>query len=353
MLLPMSLLDIIGIRYPIIQAPMAGVSTPLLAATVSNAGGLGSLGIGASSVDVARKMIEDLCSQTNQPFNINVFLHRPARSRPEVEAAWLKAMQPLFNKFSATPPGSLKEIYKSFLQDEEMVAMLVDVAPKVISFHFGLPDLETIKKLKSAGCVLISTATNLSEATKAVEMGVDAIVAQGYEAGGHRGMFGPSLPDEYLATQSLTSLLIKELKIPIIAAGGIMDGKEIKKMLDMGASAVQVGTAFILCPETSADEGYRNALAAAQKDGTVMTSAISGRPARCLKNNFTLWGSDKLESEIPDYPIAYDAGKALHAAAKEAGENGYGAQWAGSGAWRSRSMPAADLMQKLILEMGA
>lgn len=347
----MNLLGKIGIEYPIIQAPMAGVSTPALAAAVSNAGGLGSLGLGASDAVAARKMIEDLRSQTDKPFNINVFTHKPAQSRPEIETAWLKTMQPLFEKFSSAPPSALREIYKSFVIDDEMIETIIDLAPKVVSFHFGLPELSTIHKLKKAGCILLSTATNLSEAEAAVKLGVDAIVAQGYEAGGHRGVFDPKAHDEQYDTVTLTRTLLKELSIPVIAAGGIMDGYAIRKMLNLGAAAAQLGTAFIACPESSADQAYRSALSQAQRDGTIMTRVISGRSARSLRNDFTRWGENISDDMIPDYPIAYDAGKALNAAAKAAGENGYGAQWAGENAYLSRPMPAAELMQKLILEV--
>lgn len=330
---------------------MAGVSTPALAAAVSNAGGLGSLGIGASSVSAAGKAIEELRGLTDRPFNVNVFVHRPAQSKPELEQRWLAAMAPLFENFSAKPPTHLKEIYKSFIVDDEMITLITALAPKVVSFHFGLPDNKTIMRLKAAGCILFATVTSLSEAKAAAKADIDAIIAQGYEAGGHRGVFDPSAPDEKLETAALVKRLAAEMDVPIVAAGGIMDGYAAKDMLAEGASAVQLGTAFIACPESNADDAYRRALASALEGGTVMTKVISGRPARSLHNDFTRWGDAVPAREIPDYPIAYDAGKALNAAAKAAGENGYGAQWAGAGVFRSREMPASELMQKLLSEM--
>ena len=347
----MNLLHAIGIKHPIIQAPMAGISTPALAAAVSNAGGLDSLGIGAADVATARQMIEDVRSQTNQPFNINVFTHQPAQAKPEAEAAWLHAMAPLFAAYGAAPPASLREIYKSFSHDEPMQDMLVACAPHVVSFHFGLPPAQVIGRLKQAGCLLLSTATNLDEAHQAVAAGIDAIVAQGYEAGGHRGLFDPSAHDDQLRTMPLTKMLVDTLAVPVIAAGGIMNGSDIKAYLAVGAAAVQMGTAFIGCPESSADEYYRQALASAKDDATVMTRAISGRPARCLRNRFTAWGQTQPDHLIPDYPIAYDAGKALNAAAKAKGEGGYGAQWAGTGAAAARCLPVAAFMQALMAEM--
>jgi nitronate monooxygenase len=181
--------------------------------------------------------------------------------------------------------------------------------------------------------------------------GIDAVVAQGYEAGGHRGVFDPDALDDELGTLALTRLLVKKLDIPVIAAGGIMDGVGIAAALTLGAAAAQLGTAFIACPESSADTGYRAALLGAAAEHTVMTSAISGRPARCLANRITAIGVGVERRAIPDYPIAYDAGKALHAAAKKAGEFGFGAQWAGQGAPLARAMPAAELVGRLRSEM--
>ena len=174
-------------------------------------------------------------------------------------------------------------------------------------------------------------------------------MAQGYEAGGHRGMFDPSAPDDRLGTFALTRLLATTSTLPVIAAGGIMDGAGIRAALNLGAIAAQLGTAFVACPESSADAAYRAALSSDAAHHTTMTTAISGRPARGLANRFTAWGADTT-AQAPDYPIAYDAGKALNAAAKAAGETGFGAQWAGQGAPLHRPMPAADLLALLHAE---
>ena len=201
------------------------------------------------------------------------------------------------------------------------------------------------------GIVLLATATNLQEGKAITEAGIDAIVAQGYEAGGHRGVFDPDAPDEGLGTMALTRLLVNRLGIPVIAAGGIMDGAGVAAALALGAVAAQLGTAFVACPESLADAGYRAALLGPAAEHTVMTAAISGRPARCLANRFTALGAGVERGAVPDYPIAYDAAKALHAAAKAAGEFGYGAQWAGQGAPLARAMPAAELVARLRSEM--
>ena len=182
----------------------------------------------------------------------------------------------------------------------------------MVSFHFGLPTRDRIEALQAAGIVLLATATSLEEGKTIAAAGLDAIVAQGYEAGGHRGMFDPDLEDESLGTMALTRLLVKTLDIPVIAAGGIMDGAGIAAALMLGASAAQLGTAFIACPDSSADADFRAALLGPASEHTVMTAAISGRPARCLANRFTALAQSISRESIPDYPIAYDAGKASY-----------------------------------------
>lgn len=342
----------LGLNVPIIQAPMAGVSTPKLAAAVSNAGALGSIAVGAADAAGARAMIKETRAQTDRAFLVNVFVHATPKQDPSREAAWLDALGPAFERFGAAPPDALRVIYKSFADDGDMFGVLLDLAPPVVSFHFGVPAQAKIDALKAKGCMLLATATNLAEARLIEEAGIDGVVAQGYEAGGHRGTFDPLADDERLGTLALTRLLASQTSLPVIAAGGIMDGAGIRAVLELGASAAQLGTAFVACPETSADEGYRAALSHTAKRGTVMTSAISGRPARCLVNRFTDWAKGDVPP-TPDYPIAYDAGKALNAAAKSVGEHGFGAQWAGQGAPLVRPMTAAELVATLRAEMDA
>lgn len=348
----MSLLEKIGVVHPIVQAPMAGTSTPQLAAAVSNAGALGSIGVAAVDAAGARAMISAMRGLSPGPLNVNLFVHAPAVQDAGREADWLAAMQPLFERFDVPPPQALRPIYTSFLDDEAMLAMLLEEQPEVVSFHFGLPQPEKIAALKSTGCVLLATATSLAEALAARAAGIDAVVAQGWEAGGHRGVFDPAGADDRLGTMALTRLLVLRAGLPVIAAGGIMDGQGIRAALDLGASAAQLGTAFVPCPESSADAAYRAALASAAAAHTVMTEAISGRPARSLPNRFTQWG-ETVGLPHPGYPMTYDAGKALIAAAKAAGEPGYAAQWAGQGAPLARAMPAAELVATLIAEMAA
>jgi len=343
------LLDNPGLETPIIQAPMAGVSTPALAAAVSNAGALGSIGVGATDANGARGMIDQLARATNKPFNVNLFCHRPATKNEAVEAAWLDYLRPEFERFGAEPPARLSEIYTSLVADHAMLAMLLETRPAIVSFHFGLPSAEVIRALKQAGITLLASATSLAEAEAVSAAGIDAIVAQGVEAGGHRGVFDDHGEDERLSTFVLVRLLATRLTVPVIAAGGIMDGAGIAAMMTLGACGAQLGTAFVACPESSADAAYRAALLAAP--ATRLTSAISGRPARGIVNRFMELDAARGPIAIPAYPITYDAGKALNAAAKAKGDTRYGAQWAGQGAALARSMPAADLVAQLKVEL--
>lgn len=338
----------LGIDLPIIQAPMAGTSTPALAAAVCGAGALGSIAVGATDSAGAAHMIAETRERTALSFNVNLFCHTPARTDPVREAAWIEALRPRFAAFGVEPPASLREIYTSFVVDDAMLSVLLEARPAVVSFHFGLPGPDRIAALKETGAVLLATATSIAEARACVAAGIDAVVAQGIEAGGHRGMFDPAAPDEELGTLALVRLLARAIDRPVIAAGGIMDGAGIAAALALGAEAAQLGTAFIGCPESNADAAHRAALTEAR--GTRLTDAISGRPARCLVNAFTALGEDIASVARPDYPIAYDAGKALAAAAMAQGDFGYGAQWAGQGAPLARAMPAAELVATLADE---
>lgn len=347
------LIDRLGIQ-PIIQAPMAGVATPELAAAVSNAGGLGSLGIGASGVDQARTMIEQTRALTSRPFNVNVFCHAPALRDAAREAAWLAHLAPLFRESGCEPPAELDEIYRSFVEDDIAFEMLLETRPAVVSFHFGLPAETRIRALREAGIFTLATATSLQEARYIQERGVDAIVAQGYEAGGHRGCFDPQAGDERLSTPVLVRRLVKEVALPVIAAGGIMDGQGIRSAMALGASAAQLGTAFILCPESAANKGYRSTLKSERAEMTRMTSALSGRPARGILNRLIRHADAMpeamLETTPPAYPVAYDATKRLNAAAAGLGHHEFAAHWAGQGAPLARELPAGELVNRLLQE---
>jgi len=345
------LLKRLKVDLPIIQAPMAGVSSPAMAAAVSEAGGLGSLGVGATTAEGAARMIAETRARTPKSLNVNVFTHQPARPDADIEAAWIERLRPRFDDFGAEPPSALGEIYTSFVADDAMLAMLIAQKPAVVSLHFGLPGPRRLQALRDAGILLFASVTSLAEARLAVAAGVDALVAQGYEAGGHRGVFDPEASDDQLGVLALTRLLVSQFDLPIIAAGGIMDGAGISATLALGAAAAQLGTAYIATDESLADDGYRCALFSDAAHHTLMTRAISGRPARCLPNRFTALAADAPPAAIPSYPIAYDLGKALHAAAKAADDSGFGAQWAGQGAPLARRMSAGALTRVLAEEV--
>ncbi|SCU90090.1 LADA_0F01750g1_1 [Lachancea dasiensis] len=338
------------VRIPIIQAPMAGVSTPQLAAAVSNAGALGSIGIGASSCEVAEQKILEVRKLTSKPFNVNVFCHKPAIRDCVKEKNWIRHLSPLFKELGAAhPPKDLNEIYKSFVTDQETFEMLILQKPHVVSFHFGLPSKEWISSFKKNGILTMATATSLGEAKTIEEAGVDFIVAQGAEAGGHRGVFDVNVADEMLTTNKLVQLLQDGIKTPIIAAGGIMNGAHIQAMMSLGAEGVQMGTAFLLCPESATSVKYRESLKTVTQ--SKLTSVISGRPARGIVNKFVKYGESPNAPTPPAYPIAYDVAKRLDAldrAHRNTGE--FGAFWAGAEARLCREMNASQLVSALARE---
>lgn len=347
----MSLLKRLGMRYPIFQAPMAGVATPALAAAVSNAGGLGGLGIGSGSIDAARNMIAETQRLTTRPFNVNVFVHQIPRPDQSTGSRWLDFLEPMYQELGLEKPANITKPVPGYLEDAAHLELLLQLRPPVVSFHFGLPPASHIRRLRELGIILMATATSRHE-LEAIELaGLDAVVAQGSEAGGHRGVFDPHADDDMLTTLELVRSFADRTQLPIIAAGGIMDGRDMKAALDAGATAAQLGTAFISCPESSADDGYREALLSTRPDDTTFTTLISGRPARGTKNLFTELQAQLGDTIVPDFPIGYGPAKALAAAAKTQGKEGYAVRWMGTQAARSRSLPAGQLIAKLNHEM--
>jgi nitronate monooxygenase len=320
-----------------------------MAAAVTNAGGLGSIAIGSIGTDEARTQVRATRALTDGAFNVNVFCHDPETEDQDRNADWIESLGPLFAQFGAEPPVGLNNIYRSFRVDDAGMAMLLEERPAVVSFHFGLPDADRISALKAAGTVLLATATSPEEGRVAQTAGIDLVVAQGFEAGGHRGVFDPT-DDPRFSTLPLTRLLATTLDIPVIAAGGIMDGAGIAAALALGAAGAQLGTAFIACPESAAGPVYRQKLAGPEAERTRVSAVISGRPARGLENDFMRRAD---ESRIAPYPFAYDIGKALNAAASAAGDTSYMPNWAGQGAPMSRPIPAGALLETLARELEA
>lgn len=340
----------LGIDYPIIQAPMAGTATPALAAAVSNAGGLGSISIAAVKAEVGRQMIVETRAGTDKPFNINVFCHRPSVADRTAEQAWLDHLQPYFAEFDVPAPQVIGDIYSSFQNDDGQLEVLLEERPPIVSFHLGLPSQDRIDALKKAGITLLASATTLEEGQLLEDAGIDLIVAQGIEAGGHRGVFEPQRGDQGIGTLALVRVLVRHLSRPVIAAGGIMDGAGIAAAMTLGACAAQLGTAFILCPESAANEAYRRMLGSERARVTQVTTVISGRPARGILNRFMAEVGAPGHPAVPGFGIAYDAGKQLIAAAAQAGNHEFAAHWAGQGAALARSLPAAELLALLHRE---
>lgn len=340
----------LNLQYPLIQAPMAGVSTPELAAAVSNSGALGSISVGASTPEQAKSVIKKTQFLTSAPINVNVFCHESPLRNKEREIAWIEQFHELFDQYEAITPEDLTEIYETFNDNQRMLDVLLHTKPAAVSFHFGIPSISIINKLKNHGITTFATATSIREAQEITHSGVDFIVAQGIEAGGHRGVFRLDEDDQQMSTFTLLQAIRHVSKLPVIAAGGIMNGSGISAMIKAGAEGVQMGTAFVLCPESAANDAYRHALRSGLEVNTVMTSAISGRPARCIKNAFCDYTLKFTKDSIPPYPLAYALGKALSAAASAKGEHGFGAQWAGQGVQLIREIPAAELVRMLITE---
>lgn len=341
------LLQRLGLHYPVFKAPMAGVSTPQLAAIVSNAGGLGAIAIGASTLDAARQMIQQTRQLTSKPFNVNVFCHEPIVCSSAQQQAWIDHLQPLFNKYGQPAPSQLTEIYPSFVGNQAITDLLLAEKPAVVSFHFGLPHQAQIDTLKAAGIILFATATSVQEARLIEQAGIDAIVAQGIEAGGHRGIFNPA-QDAAITTADLVRLLKVHTRLPVIAAGGIMDGNDIKQMLALGAQAAQLGTAFVVCEESAASTAYRTHLLDPATQLTQITSVISGRPARGLINGWHTQVDQLQRAAVAPYPYAYDIAKQLNSAVTKQGYHDFAVFWAGTQVQRLKALNGKALMQDLI-----
>ena len=343
----------LALAHPLVQAPMAGVSTPALALAVSRAGALGSLATGATpAASTVAQQLADLHAATDKPFNVNVFCHRPAAPDPSHDATWLAYLRPFFAELGSEPPASLEEVYPSFLVNYDLLRVLVAARPRVVSFHFGLPTAAQAAALRQAGCLLLACVTSVAEGQAAVALGVDALVAQGIEAGGHRGVFDGTL-DTYEPALALTRQLVQALPLPVVTAGGLMTGADVATAIQAGAAAAQLGTAFVACPESAASATYRAALLHQPPLPTQLTDVISGRPARGLVNRFMLDVDQPGRPPVAAYSRAYGAGKALVAAAQQAGEPGFAVQWAGTGAGQARALPAAELVRVLATELQA
>lgn len=344
----MNLLQQLQLKHPIFLAPMAGVSTPALAAEVSNHGALGSLGLGASSVQSAREQILATQQLSQGPLHLNFFCHQTVAADPVRHQHWINALKPAFEQFSTPVPQHLNCIYPSFLDHDDFLDLVLETRPALVSFHFGLPHPHQIQALKKAGILTMVSATNLIEAQLIEQAGIDIINAQGVEAGGHRGCFNPNI-DAAITTAELVKLIRAHCTCPIVAAGGIMTGQHIQQMLALGASAVQMGTAFVQAQSSNAHPAYRQALF--QNSTTQISSTISGRPARALIQHWHTQIDRPDRPAVADYPYAYDLAKQLHAIASQQGDHGYAAFWAGSNVAQIRDLDSTALIDQLFIEM--
>lgn len=344
----MSILELLEIKHPILLAPMAGVSTPELAAEVSNQGAFGSLGLGANTPEAAKAQILKTQELTDHAFQVNFFCHQSEALNPETAQQWIDYIRPQFKKFAAQPPTQLNCIYPSFLDNDDFLNVVLETRPKAVSFHFGIPHPHQIQALKDAGIITMVSATNLIEAQAIEAAGIDMIIAQGIEAGGHRGIFNQQF-DAAIKTSDLVSLITQHCKIPVIAAGGIMNGEQARTMLKLGAAAVQLGTAFVQCKSSSANTAYRKALFS--QPITQISASLSGRPARGLLGAWHTQIDSPSRPKVPAYPYTYDLAKQLMSVAGGHHDFSYAAFWAGSNVAQIRELEAADLVNQLVLEM--
>jgi len=345
------LLDLFGIKHPIVQAPMAGAMDTEMAIAVSNAGGLGSLPAGMLNADQLRAQVENFRAACGKPVNLNFFAHTPPVPNNAREHAWREKLKPYYAELEidlhAPVPSSNRAPFNAALCEA-----VEELKPGVVSFHYGLPEQALIKRVKEAGCVVMSSATTVAEARWLEDNGCDAVIAQGVEAGGHRGMFLTADLATQIGTFALVPQIVDAVKIPVIAAGGIGDARAIVAALALGASAVQLGTAFLHCPEAKIAAAHRAALRSARDDGTVMTNVMTGRPARGFVNRI-IRELGPISDIVPEFPLAGGALAPLHAKAQAQGSGDFSAMWAGQAAALGRELPAGELTVALAEEAQA
>jgi nitronate monooxygenase len=238
-------LQLFGLTHPIVQAPMSGFTPATLVAAVCNAGGMGSIGCVGQPLDVVREQVAAVRQTTNRPFNLNFFAHTSPRASPEATARMQARLAPYFGEFELGPVPEPKDLFSSF--NAELLDLVLELRPRAVSFHFGLPEATAVQRLKDAGCIILSTATTVAEARSLEESGADVIIAQGVDAGGHRGSFSGSPGAGMIGTMALVPQIVDAVGVPVIAAGGIGDGRGIAAAFALGASGVQMGTAFLGC----------------------------------------------------------------------------------------------------------
>lgn len=338
-----ALTDRLGIELPIIQAPMAGAATPALAAAVSNAGALGSLGFGTSSIAAIGEQVDAFSNRSNRALNWNFFCHPEPAEIEARSAAMRERLAPIFAERGLPSPAVPSSPFASFGSDH--LALIESRRPRIVSFHYGLPASDLLAAVKTTGAVVMCSATSVAEARLLAEGGADVIIAQGAEAGGHRGTFTGLAVTRHAGTMALVPQIVDAVDRPVVAAGGITDGRGIAAALMLGASAVQMGTAFLFCPESQVSAAHRRALAEARDDSTRLTRLFSGKPARSLINELMEQLED-VEDQAAPFPIQTSLIAPL---GQEDGQ--WSSLWAGQAAALGRQMPATDLVKKLAEEV--
>ncbi|MFO1297440.1 MAG: nitronate monooxygenase [Rubrivivax sp.] len=339
------LTQLLGTQWPLIQAPMAGSQGSALAVAVSNAGGLGSQPAAMLGAEALAAELQKIRAATSGPFNVNFFCHTPPEPDAAAEARWRAALAPYYAEFGVDPAGiAAGPGRKPF--NAEAADVLEGFAPRVVSFHFGLPEPALLARVKRSGAVVLSSATTVEEGLWLQAHGTDAVIAQGLEAGGHRGHFlSPDLTRQ-MGTFALVPQLVRALSVPVIAAGGIAGPEGVRAALALGAAGVQVGTAYLSCPEATTSALHRAALASAEALATALTNLFTGRPARGIVNRL-LRERGPMSSEAPAFPLATAANAPLRAAAEARGSSDFSPLWAGQNAAGCRAMPAAELTREL------
>ncbi len=341
----MTLQQLLGTEFPIIQAPMAGVQGSALVVAVSDAGGVGSLPCAMLSPDAIRSELTTIKSVTDRPFNVNFFCHVPPSRDAEREAAWHAVLAPYFEEYGidpgAIPTGPARAPFNS-----ELAEILEEFRPAVVSFHFGLPSAELLARVKRMGAKVLSSATTVEEALWLEAQGADAVIAQGLEAGGHRGMFLSDDISTQVSTLALVPQVVRAVNVPVIAAGGIADAKGVAAAMDLGASGVQVGTAYLLCPEATTSAVHRAALQSPSARHTALTNVFTGRPARGIVNRI-IRELGPISAAAPEFPLAASAVAPLRAKAECRDNGDFTSLWSGQNPSGCREIPAAQLTQEL------
>ncbi len=338
-------LKLFGIDHPIVLSPMAGVADVDLAIGVAQGGGLGSLPSGMLDAQQTRAQLEKFRAAVSKPVNLNFFAHKAPVPNNQREHAWREALAPYYRELGLDPSASAPSANRMPF-DAATCELVEDLKPEVVSFHFGLPDKALVERVKTAGCKVISSATTVVEARWLADRGCDAIIAQGIEAGGHRGMF----LSVDLATQATTFALVPQIadavSVPVIAAGGIADARGIVAALALGAAAVQIGTAYLFCPESKVSPLHRAALKSARDDSTVVTNVLSGGPARGFVNRL-IRELGPISYAAPAYPLAGGAVAPLRAKAQAQGSDDFSTMLAGQAAALGQELPARELTLRL------